>query len=241
MSKNMTRAFIINMIKEIEGQFKSYKDGGQSFIKYLSKKVLNSPDDEKREIISFFLDEIKLDRNGFYSIALQTINEMGTQELAPSIEKIYNEVASYKDEQWRYSIIELLMKLRYGSPKALYSEFITSFLKIHPERGYFILVQYCNVDPERALPLLSDYYANSFLNKDMQDFMDSRIGFLFSYFIENPIDYFPDLIRQTFVRNKAAGLHLKELLIEYLNGDMTKHYPKALIQDRLKKLKNIRI
>jgi hypothetical protein len=229
------------MIKEIEGQFKSYKDGGQSFIKYLSKKVLNSSDDEKRELISFFIDEIKLDRNGFYSIALQTINEMRTQELAPRIEKIYNEVAPYKDEQWKYSIIELLMKLRYDSPKDLYSEFVTSFLKSHPEKSYFILIQYCNVDPERAIPLLSDYYANYFLNKDMQDFMDSRIGFLFSYFIENPIDYFPDLIRRTFVMNKAAGLHLKELLIEYLNGDMAKQYPQALIQDKLKELKNLRI
>jgi hypothetical protein len=229
------------MIKEIEGQFKSYKDGGKSFIKYLSKKVLNSPDDEKRELISFFLDEIKLDRNGFYSIALQTINEMRTVELAPRIEKIYNEVAPYKDEQWKYSIIELLMKLRYDSPKGLYSEFVTSFLKSHPEKSYFILIQYCNVDPERAVPLLSDYYANYFLNKDMQDFMDSRIGFLFSYFIENPIDYFPDLIRRTFVRNKAAGLHLKELLIEYLNGDMAKQYPQALIEDKLKELKNLRI
>ncbi len=237
----MTRASIINMIKEIEGQFKSYKDGGKSFIKYLSKKVLNSPDDEKRELISFFLDEIKLDRNGFYSIALQTINEMRTVELAPRIEKIYNEVAPYKDEQWKYSIIELLMKLRYDSPKGLYSEFVTSFLKSHPEKSYFILIQYCNVDPERAVPLLSDYYANYFLNKDMQDFMDSRIGFLFSYFIENPIDYFPDLIRRTFVRNKAAGLHLKELLIEYLNGDMAKQYPQALIEDKLKELKNLRI
>lgn len=237
----MTRASIINMIKEIEGQFKSYKDGGKSFIKYLSKKVLNSPDDEKRELISFFLDEIKLDRNGFYSIALQTINEMRTVELAPRIEKIYNEVAPYKDEQWKYSIIELLMKLRYDSPKGLYSEFVTSFLKSYPEKSYFILIQYCNVDPERAVPLLSDYYANYFLNKDMQDFMDSRIGFLFSYFIENPIDYFPDLIRRTFVRNKAAGLHLKELLIEYLNGDMAKQYPQALIEDKLKELKNLRI
>lgn len=238
----MNRSDIVNMIRDIEGQFKSSKDGGRSFIKYLSNKVVNTRDEEKREIVSFFLDEIKLNKNGFYPIALQTISEMGEQELAPSIERIYNEIASDKDEQWKYSIIELLMKLRYGSPKALYSEFVTSFLKDQPERGYFLLVQYCNVDPEHALPLLSNFYANYLVSgKEMQGFLESRIGFLFSYFIENPTDHFSDLIRQTFIKNNEAGLHLKELLIEYLNSSMAKQYTKDLISDKLEEFRNLKI
>jgi len=236
----MNRTAIVNMIRDIEGQFKSSKDGGRSFIKYLSNKVVNTRDEEKREILSFFLEEIKLNENEMYPIALQTISEMGEQELASSIERIYHEVALNKDEQWKYSIIELLMKLRYDSPKALYSEFVASFLKNQPDRGFFILVQYCNVDPEKAIPLLSDFYANYLeQNMQMQDFLESRIGFLFSFFVENPIDYLPDLVRQTLMRNNRAGMHLKELILNYLKSDLVKHYPNTVIQERLERLNTI--
>lgn len=46
---------IIDIINDIEKQYQSYKDGGLTFIKNLAKKVLNTVDEEKNEILVFFL------------------------------------------------------------------------------------------------------------------------------------------------------------------------------------------
>lgn len=238
----MTKFEIINIIKGIEEQYKSYKDGGLSFIKHLANKVLNTVDEDKNEVIKFFLDEIKSNENGFGGIALLTIVEMKASEFAPYIERIYNEIATQKDENWKQSIIEALMKLRYVESKVLYHEYVTSFLNRQPDNAFFLLVQYCNVDPDSALPLLSEFYVKNLLkNAEMQGFLESRIGFLISYFIQNPVDYLPELIKQASAKNRDVGLRLKGLLINYLSSSMTSQYPRVLIDDRIETIKNLKV
>ncbi|MBP8766342.1 MAG: hypothetical protein KBH30_12555 [Ferruginibacter sp.] len=231
---------IISSINDIRQQYKGYKDGGISFIEYLANKVLNTVDEDKNEVIKFFLDEIKSNENGFAEIALLTIVEMRAIELAPDIEKIYYEIAPFKEENWRHSIIEALMKLGYVEPKTLYREYVTSFLIKQPNNAFFLLVQYCNVDPKEALPLLSDFYVKNLCdNKEMQSFLESRIGFLVNYFLQNPIDYFPELVKQTTARNSGVGTYLKKSLLDYLNSKMVEQYSEKLINDRKNNLERM--
>lgn len=238
----MTKLEIINIIKDIEEQYKSYKDGGLSFIKHLANKVLNTVDEDKNEVIKFFLDEIKNNDNGLGEIALLTIVEMRATEFAPYIEKIYDEIATQKDENWKQSIIEALMKLRYVEAKVLYHEYVTSFLNRQPDNAFFLLVQYCNVDHDSALPLLSEFYVENLLkNDEMQGFLESRIGFLVSYFIQNQVDYLPELIKQISSKNRDVGLHLKELILDYLGSNMTSRYSRVLINNRIEALKNLKV
>lgn len=227
----MTKFEIINIIRDIEKEFKSYKDGGLSFIKHLADKLLNTIDEDKNDVINFFLDEIKNNENRFGEIALLTLVEMKALELAPYIEGIFNEVATKKDENWKQSIIEALMKLRYVEPKALYYEYVTSFLSKQPDNAFFLLVQYCNVDPANAIPLLSEFYVKNLLrNVDMQGFLESRIGFLVSYFIENPGDNLFELNKLVLLKNRNVGQHLKKILLCYFGSSMAEKYPKDLIE-----------
>lgn len=233
----METKYIIDVINNIQNQYRNYKDGGLTFIEQLAKRVNNTLDNEREDVIAFFLNEISNNEFGFGEIALLTFIEMNAIEVAPNIASIYYEKKDLKDDRWKSSIIEALMKLRYKEPKKLYADYVTSFLIKKPDDAYFLLVQYCNVDPELALPMLSDFYVrNLFRDAEMQSFLESWIGFLFSYFIKNPIDYFPELIKQTTDKDRAVGLHLKELLLEYLSSKMTNQYPKALITERIKAL-----
>lgn len=231
---------ILNIIKDIDNQYKYYNDGGVSFIKHLAKKILNTVDEDKAEVFKFFLKEIKNNENGLGEIALLTIVELGASEKASDIERIYKEVAHLKSDSWKHSIIEALMKMRYSKSKALYFEYVNAYLIKNPDSSYFLLVQYCNVDPEKALPLLSDFYVKYLLgDKQMRNFLESRIGFLLSYFIKNPIDYLPELIRETLRKNKETGVYLKNLLIRYFKSDMVNQYPKTTINSMLENLKTV--
>jgi hypothetical protein len=238
----MKEASIIKIINDIEQQFKTYKDGGSTFIKYLTSKVFNSIDEDKNEVIKFFLNEIKTNINGFGEISLQTIVEMRALEIAPEIERIFEEEKTLKDGHWKHSVIVALMRLRYTVPKTLYSDYVSSYLRKDPDNAFFLLVQYCNVDPEEALPLLSGLYAKALVgNNEMRNFLVSRIGFLFSYFMDNPNDYLPDLILQTANKNREAGLYLKNLLLNFIKGNMTKQYQRNMINNEQEKLNKIEI
>jgi hypothetical protein len=238
----MEESSIIKTINDICQQYKAYKDGGISFIKHLAKQVLNTVDENKDEVINFFLNEIKTNINGFGEVALLTIVEMKASELGSAIKKIYDEEKSLKGEEWKHSIIEALMKLRYKVPKTLYSEYVSSYLRKHPDDAFFLLVQYCNVDPEEALPLLAGFLTKALVGRiEIRSFLESRIGFLFSYFADNPKDYLPDLIRQTAAKDKKAGLYLRNMLLDYFNSNMVKQYPSNLINAEREKLNKIEI
>jgi hypothetical protein len=238
----MTKLEIIKIIKEVKELYKSYKDGGLSFIQHLANKLINTVDDDKNEVIHFFLDEIKNNENGLANVGLLTIVEMGASEYAPYIKRIYEEMAQQKDENWKYSIIEALMKLKYVEPKELYHEYVTSFLRRNQDSAFFLLVQYCNVDPDSAIPLLAEFYIKYiFRDNQMQSFLENRINYLVAYFLENPIDYLPELIRQITVMDKNVGLYLKRLIIEHLSYKITCIVPNKLIKDRIESLKKLEV
>ncbi len=232
---------IANIIKNTEKQHEYYKDGGITFIKHLSQKVLNTVDEDKVQVYNFFIKEIEQNKNGLFSIALQTVIELKLIELAPDIEKIFILNRNLKDDTWQYSIIEALLKLNYTVPKSLYYEFITNYLKNNPNKGYFILVQYCNVDPEKGLPLLADFFTKNLLkNSNMQSFLVSRIGFLVSYFIGNARNYISELNKMVLLKDKDTGKYLKKVLLDYFSSNMVGRYPQALIEKEEKALHTLK-
>lgn len=237
----MNELDIVDIIKDIEKQHKAYKDGGTTFIKHLAQKVLNTVDEDKVQVFNFLIKEIEQNNNGLFSVALQTIVELKSIELVPAIEKIFIQNRNSKDDAWKYSLIEALLKLNYSVPKSLYYDFITNYLKNNPNKGYFILVQYCSIDPEKGLPLLSDFYSKFFLeNSEMQSFLESRIGFLVSYFIENPGDCLSELNKLVLLKNRNAGRHLKKVLLDYFSSSMADKYPKDLIEKEKKLLYSLK-
>ncbi|HQN99335.1 MAG TPA: hypothetical protein PKU86_07780 [Bacteroidales bacterium] len=233
---------IIDIINDIEKQYQSYKDGGLTFIKNLAKKVLNTVDEEKNEILVFFLNELEYNRNGFFSIALNTIVEMKAIELAPNIERIFIKNRNSNDESWGYSIIEALIKLNYTEPKLLYFDFVNNYLKNKPNKSYFLLVQYCNIDSDKGLQLLADYYSKFLLEDlEMKNFLESRIGFLVSHLIKSSDGTLSELVKLVILKNKNAGRHLKKVLLDYFNSDMAKKYPNILIEKEKKALHALKI
>lgn len=234
----MTTKQIIEVINSFDKEYQGYKDGGREFIKQLAKKLLNTVDEDRLEVIAFFLNEIRTNENNFGQVALVTIVEMNASELGADIEAIYNEMWPSKDERWRYSIIEALMRLRYTPPKLLYKDFVNAYLKDHHDKSFFLLVQYCNVDPEEALPLLSEYYVTDLSEVKNKDYI---IGYICSYFLKNPLNYFPDFVRLITKINKDAGFHLKSLLLKYLNSERPKRFSKTLINDRIESLQKIEV
>lgn len=234
----MTTKQIIEVINSFDKEYQDYKDGGREFITQLAKKLLNTIDEDRLEVIAFFLNEIRTNKNNFGQVALVTIVQMNASELGADIEAIYNEMWPVKDEKWRYSIIEALMKLRYTPPKSLYKDFVNAYLKDHPDDSFFLLVQYCIVDPEEALPLLSDYYVKNLFDYKNQDYI---IGYICSYFLKIPLNYFPDFVRQTTTINKDAGFHLKNQILKYLNSERPKRFSKTLINERIESLQKIEV
>ena len=71
------------------------------------------------------------------------------------------------------------------------------------------------------MPLLSDFYAKFFHgNSQMQSFLESRIGFLVSYFLENDQLSLADLNRLVVLKNEKAGQNLKKALLDYFDSNL---------------------
>lgn len=233
---------IIDVINKIEKQYKSYMDGGSTFIKFLAKKVQNCVDEEKKEILVFFLKELEFNGNGFFSIALNAIVEMNEIQLAPEIENIYIKNRKSKGEEWNYSIIEALMKLNYTKPKSLYFDFIEEFLKKNPSKSYFILVRYYAVDNDRGLQLLVNYFSQFFIeNIEMRDFIESRIGFLVDNFIKTSDDSIAEFVKLVSSNNKIAGRYLKKVFLNYFDSNIVSKYSEILVENEKKILNSLEI
>lgn len=231
---------IVNTIRAIERESKVFNDGGATFIKYLAQEIFYMLDENKNCLFDFFEKEIKQNRYGFFSIVLQLVIELKSIEFATRIESIYLQNKNTKDEIWQYSMIETLLKLNYITTSSIYDDFIETYFKEHPDNSFFILVQYCNINQAKGLPLLSDFYSKYLLNNGkMKSFLESRIGFLVDYLIAK--SSLSELNRLVVVKNKEAGLYLRKILLNYLNSNWATKYENELIEKEKKALKHLPI
>lgn len=223
----LTNEEIIKVIKEIQRDTYTYKDNGDTFYKRLAQKILNTVDDEKEQVLDFFLQEIKSNEYGLCGTALVVIEEMKAVELCPRIVDIYNEVSKYKDDDWQRAVVSVLMQLRYLPPKDLYHSYILEYMKKN-KNSFYLLVQYCNVDPNEALPLLSKELVENILSEELLSKPPEKIGnslqgigvligFLIANFKNNPTDYLPELLKFVYVKKPKAAIYLKAVIDTVVN------------------------
>lgn len=240
----MTDIEIVDVIKHLHKECECYKDGGITFIRRLAQKLNNTIDEDKNTVYNLFFKEIRNSDNGYIrSVALETFKELKSIDVCPILEKIYREVNATRDEEWKRSIIDTLMVLKYDKPKDIYYEYVSHYLKNNYDNALYILAQYSNVDWERALPLLSSYYSENLLQyNNIQHQMIIRIGYLIHYIMENKDSYFSDLLKQVAIKNKNAALSLRELIINFLNENTSSsNYTKERSKKIVGELMSIRL
>ena len=228
----LTDDIIICVIKEYEREYAICRKDSNAFHEKLAKKILNTVDDEKEQIMDFFLREIKSNEYGLCVTALMLIQEIKAVELCPHLVDIYKEVSAYKDEEWKKNIILVLMELRYSPPKELYQNYVLEYLNLN-KNSFYLLVQYCNVNPQKALLLLSNELVENILSEELLTHPPEKIGnslqginvligFLIASFKNNPNDYLPELLKLVYKKKAKAAIYLKSALINYLSNDFAK-------------------
>jgi hypothetical protein len=102
---------------------------------------------------------------------------------------------------------------------------------------------YCNVNIDKALELLSVYFHKHLMvpDKKMVSFFENRMGYLIYYFRKNPVNYIPQLIKQTAGKNRVSGLRLKEMMLNYFHSNLVVDYDVTLIQENIRLLNSILI
>lgn len=222
----MTDIEIISVIDTLDKECEKYKDGGMTFISELAKKLDNTIDKEKEEVFQFFLREIESREHGnYWTTALYTIKEMQAIELAPSIENIYRHNQDCEDDDWKYNVIDTLMFMEYDKPKDIYEDFINYCIEINHKGLYYLLVQYCNIDFDYAIPLLSSFCADYYYGYDVSS-CDTNgyphgIVFLVNFFFrKNEINRFRILIELIAQENKKTAIIMKTLIEKLLNSRM---------------------
>ncbi len=242
---------IINIIKEYEREYAILRKDSDTFHKILATHLLNTVDDEKEQVLNFFLREIKSNEHELCMTALAIIVEMKEVELCPRIVDIYNEINKYKDDEWkRVVVVYVLMQLRYLPPKDLYRNYVLNFMKKN-ENSFFLLVQYCNVNPVEALPLLSNELVKNILSEKLLSHPPERVSnslqgiglwvaHLIANFKNNPEDYLPKLLNLVYAKNNKAGVFLKNAIVNYLSSEFAKHsYSKSWLSNEISNLDNL--
>ena len=224
---------IINVIKEYEREYAILRKDSDTFRIKLVQKILNTVDDEKEQVLDFFLREIKSNEHELCMTALAVILEMKAVELCPRIVDIYNEVSKYKDDEWKRAVVYVLMQLRYLPPQKLYHNYVLDYMKNNKD-SFYLLVQYCNVNPKEALPLLSEELVKNILSEELLlqipakiinslEGINVLIAFLVAYFKNNPNDYLPDLLELVYMKKPKAAIYLKTVIVNYLNSEFAKY------------------
>jgi hypothetical protein len=241
---------IINIIKEYEREYAILRKDSDAFHKRLATKLLNTVDDEKEQVFDFFLREIKSNENDLCGTALIIIEKMRAVELCPRIVDIYYEISKYKDDLWKRAVVSVLMRFRYLPPKDLYRSYVFEYMKKN-EISFFLLVQYCNVNPVEALPLLSNEIIEKMLSEKLLSQPPEKIGTslqgiglliadLITNFKDNPNDYLPKLLEIVNAKKHKAAVYLRAVIINYLSSEFAKYsYSKSWIDNEINKLNNL--
>jgi len=227
------------MINLLRKEYFWYKDDGSEYIKKLSSKVANAYEDEKRDIINFFIVEIRTDQNKMGHLSLDIIEELKLKEVAPLICNIFKDVSAEKDFEWKWHTITTLMKLGYDQPKEVYNNYVIDYLindKWH--RGFLLLVLYGNVEKENSIVLLADYYHKNLSggNEQMKTYLENSANLLISHFYKQDFDHILRLINMLYGINKEEGKWLQKTIMNCIDDPVWMeqwNYDKELINKQL--------
>ena len=208
---------IINILRSLECEYDAnhYKDSGCEFIHQLSSKLSVTVEDDKESILKFFLNEVEFNNNNYHSVALKTIVEINAIKLAPKLEELYKKWHLSKDDHWNYTLIEAMLQLKYRS--AIYEDFINYYFQKDPDKGFPLVLYYCDIIPEAGLVILSQTCL-FFLQKESDgcSLLRSKLTFLISHVLKNKTFSFLELIQKISSINKNQGNEFKKCLINEL-------------------------
>ena len=208
---------IINILRAFEHEYNAnhYKDGCGEFIHQLSSKLSVTVEDDKESILKFFLNEVEFNNNNYRSVALKTIVEINAIELAPKLEELYKKWHLSKDDHWNYTLIEAMLQLKYRS--AIYEYFINYYFQKDPNKGFPLVLYYCDIVTEEGLVILSQTCL-FFLQKESatRSLFRSKLTFLISHVLKNKTFSFLELIQKISSINKNQGNEFKKCLINEL-------------------------
>lgn len=216
----MTDSVIISTIKNLQKEYSGYKDGGRAFVEALAKKINNTVDEEKKEVIDFLLREIELNANDLGDLALRTIEFLDSPDMANRLEEIYKRQHNKKDEYWKQGVLlKLLMK---SHPSAIYDD----YLEKSPEAKeyFYFLSYYSKLYPQKGIPLLADsliedhHVAATLPSDNPNSFAGVEFDMLTLIMVSEEL--VTPLLEEVRRKNAKAAEHLKKHLVHLLE-----HYP----------------
>lgn len=234
----MTNNDIILTIRNIQKEFSLDKDGGRSFVEALAKKIDNTIDEEKDEVVNFLLQEIESDTNKLCSLALGTAEFLNVPGIADKIEEIYKRQQKTKEKQWKRNVLMILLKKRH--PSDVYDDYLTDN-PINCDSFHF-LVYYANLYPQKGIPLLSDCLIKDLHIRDLlpSEAPNNFVGFtsFLLNLINPPEELVTPLVQIVYEKDTRSGEHLMKFMMHLL-----RHYPhsfpKVLVDDIFSDLKKI--
>lgn len=219
---------IKKVIETIEKDFQ-WGDGGLAFIDYLTKKIKNTEDQDKKEVIDFLLYELDSNTDKKYcSIALHVLSKLNDTSVAKRVYSIFETKKIINGGEWTFSIIELLIKLKYAEPKQLYIDFILKYLdnQYTQVSGYFLLLRFCAIDVDDAIIILSNFLSENLVKDEkIQEIIRVRIGFLVSEFNKYPASKIYTLYLNIKLKNESGADYFKNVVVSHLNDRMSYDCP----------------
>ena len=98
-------------IKDIEREYKDYKDGGREFITQLSNKLNRVSKEEKKIVFEFFLREIRASEDHMVFVATATFRFMNAIEVCDKLKEIYLACWKNKSIDWKEEMESLISSL----------------------------------------------------------------------------------------------------------------------------------
>jgi len=239
----MNRNEIAHIIIEIRKDAERHIIGAFDSITLIVKKIMNSPDEDKRQVIDFLFSEIETNEYNLSFVGLDIVEELQLKEAGDVIYKSYNSIVNGRDSvQWKQACIRVLLLLQYQAPLKFYLNHIDDIKNDENGRTLYFRtsILLCKLYPEKGLEILSDFYvewlAGDKLTLDSRDFF-SRI--LFAFFFKFQKDYTTELVFRTQNKNKKAGENLKIALVTFLKSEMMFEYKREFVDEKIKAIEAI--
>ncbi len=211
----MNDTVIIQVIQDFARDFKGCKDGGLSFIDALSKKIMNTVDEDQMEVFRFFLSEIETDKNGYCQIALHVLEKLKRKDQCVALENLYEQVYAQKSYEWRLQVLRALLHMEYEPQNDIYVPFIKQCLHAHKENDYYsLVVLLCCINPGVGVNLLCDFYLTHMHDDYFSGKYNGSICYLMAWLGKYP-SVLISLLEQIYSKNAKAGIHLISLMTDY--------------------------
>ena len=214
----MKMTTIFTILKEFENDFASNKMSSKEretafLILYINKQSKDIQQDFK----DFCLEELKTNEHEMQYWIPQILIKLNDTELISKIHAIFCQFYR-SNNPFAKNVFLVLMKLRDAEHTHLqdYYFFVENVLQINETFSFTSVIEYIAINQEHALNVLSNYYVELFSSQAKHfTYLSSYIFVPYLFFTETSFEYMQQLIKQTYKKEKHAGMQLKKLFKDY--------------------------